>query len=68
MFIPQAFEAIASSSGGVQTLNGNYSNQGAKNTTIKKWKWNSNSQTDYHITIETMTPWKIVLDPPYFLP
>ena len=32
MFIPQAFEAIASSSGGVQTLIGNYFNQGVKNT------------------------------------
>ena len=35
MFIPQAFEAIASSSGGIQTLIGTVINQGIKISTMK---------------------------------
>ena len=35
MFIPQAFEANASSSGGIQTLNGKDTIQGIKISTMK---------------------------------
>ena len=72
---PQAFEAIASSSGGIQTSIDKEIKLGGKIITMKsesdiykqkggKWSLNSDFQTNY---TETMTPWKNVLDPPDYL-